>query len=80
VAGNEPDRGGVRVTADDFDGDAKPGTVAGSGEGLPSRVRVYPGKNVTPTDEPITCRDLDPCDTALPGGVYVGRPAVRVAR
>jgi hypothetical protein len=72
VAGNGNDRGGVRVAAKDADGDARADVVAGSGEGLPSRVRVYLGKDITSTAEPTTFQDLDPFGATLPGGVFVG--------
>ena len=41
-------------------------------EGLPSRVRVYLGRNFTTTGEPATFQDLDPFAATLPGGVFVG--------
>jgi uncharacterized delta-60 repeat protein len=72
VAGNSSDRGGVRLATSDLDGDNKADVVVGSGEGLPSRVRVYLGKNITGTGEPTTFQDLDPYGTTLAGGVFVG--------
>ena len=41
IAGNITDRGGVRVTATDADGDQKTDVAAGSGEGDTANVRVY---------------------------------------
>ncbi len=73
VAGNSSDRGGVRVAAVNADGDAKADVAAGSGEGSPSRVRVYLGRNFSGGGEPGTSQDLDPFGGAvLPGGVFVG--------
>jgi hypothetical protein len=73
VAGNEADRGGVRLAAVDADGDAKADVAAVSGEGSPSRVRVYLGKNITSAAEPTTFQDIDPYGGAVqPGGVFVG--------
>jgi hypothetical protein len=72
VAGDAANRGGVRLAVVDADGDNKADVVAGSGEGVPSRVRVYLGKNVTATAEPATFQDIDPFAATLPGGVFVG--------
>jgi uncharacterized delta-60 repeat protein len=72
VAGNDADRGGVRLAAVDADGDNKADVAAGSGEGSPSKVRVYLGKNVTSSAEPTTSQDLDPFGATLAGGVFVG--------
>jgi hypothetical protein len=72
VAGDISDRGGVRLTAKDADGDAKADVVTGSGEGRPSRVRVYLGTNFTTASEPTTFQDIDPFAATLLGGVYVG--------
>src|SRR5207245_9843719 len=69
VAGNGSDRGGVRLAAKDADGDNRADVVVGSGEGLPSRVRVYLGKNITTAAEPAAFQDLDPFGTTLAGGV-----------
>jgi hypothetical protein len=70
--GSDTDRGGVRVAATDVDGDARADLVVGSGEGSPSRVRVYPGRNIAPGGEPAALQDLDPFAQLLPGGVFVG--------
>jgi hypothetical protein len=72
VDNNATDRGGVRLAVVDADGDNKADLVTGSGEGVPSRVRVYLGKNVTTTAEPATFQDLDPFGATLANGVYVG--------
>jgi hypothetical protein len=72
VAGNANDRGGVRVAVKDADGDARADVVAGSGEGSPSKVRVYLGKNFSGAGEPTTFQDIDPFAATLPGGVFVG--------
>ena len=72
VAGNSNDRGGVRLAVKDADGDAKADVIAGSGEGSPSKVRVYLGKNFSGAGEPSIFQDLDPFGATLPGGVFVG--------
>jgi hypothetical protein len=72
VAANADDRGGVRLAVKNADADAKADVVAGSGEGSPSRVRVYLGKNFSGAGEPSAFQDLDPFAATLPGGVFVG--------
>ncbi|HEX4609890.1 MAG TPA: FG-GAP repeat protein, partial [Urbifossiella sp.] len=72
VNGNSTDRGGVRVAATDADGDNKADLAVGSGEGSPSQVRVYLGKNFTGATEPTTVQSFDPFSTTLAGGVFVG--------
>jgi uncharacterized delta-60 repeat protein len=73
VAGNAFDRGGVRLAVKDADGDHKSDVVAGSGEGAAARARIYLGKNVTSTTEPMVYQDLTVFGgVALPGGVFVG--------
>lgn len=73
VAGNSTDRGGVRITARDSDRDNKAEVAAGSGEGSPSNVRVYLGKNFTGSGEPGTFQDISVFGgLALTDGVFVG--------
>jgi uncharacterized delta-60 repeat protein len=73
VGGNDADRGGVRVSTADVDGDNKAEVITGTGEGSRSRVRVYYGKNFGAAGEPAGFQDLDPYAGAiLPDGVYVG--------
>ena len=43
MAGDGSSRGGVRLTAKDLDGDDRADLIVGSGDGLPSRIRVYRG-------------------------------------
>jgi uncharacterized delta-60 repeat protein len=70
--GDDANRGGVRVATTNADGDKKGDVVVGSGEGLPSQVRMYLGRDFTTTAEPTTFQDVDPFGQALPGGVFVG--------
>jgi uncharacterized delta-60 repeat protein len=70
--GDDTNRGGVRVAAANIDGDNKADLVVGSGEGLPSQVRVYLGKDCTGSGEPSAAQNLDPFGQTLPGGVFVG--------
>ena len=73
VAGNDADRGGVRVAAVDADGDARADVAAGSGEGAPATVRVYPGAAVPGAGEPAVFHDLAPFGgVALTDGIFVG--------
>jgi hypothetical protein len=73
VAGNEADRGGVRVATKDADADGRADVVAGSGEGARSNVRVYPGQTFPAPGEPGGFQDIDPFGgQTLPGGVFVG--------
>jgi len=71
-AGNEANRGGVRVASADVDGDGRADLLTGSGEGEPARVQVFLGKNIT-TTTPTADQDLTVFGGAtLPGGVFVG--------
>ena len=72
VAGETSNNGGVRVASKDTDGDAKAEVIAGSGEGRPSRVRVYFGKTFGTAAEPTGFQDIDPFGATLTGGVFVG--------
>jgi hypothetical protein len=70
-AGDSANRGGVRVAAENLDGDAKTDLVVGDGTGAGSRVTAYAGASLNPTATPTPLFDLD----AFPGstsGVYVG--------
>jgi hypothetical protein len=70
--GDDSNRGGVRLTTANLDGDGRGDLIVGSGEGVASRARVYLGKNFTTGGEPAQFQDLDPYAAVLPGGVYVG--------
>ena len=73
VAGNSADRGGVRVTTKDADGDARADVAVGSGEGSAAKVRVYLGANLGGGGEPGTFQDITVFGGgALAGGVFVG--------
>lgn len=65
-AGNESQRGGVRVSAKDLDGDGQCEILTGDGTG--SELRVY--KSVVGGLTPIAF--LNPFASATPDGVYVG--------
>ncbi len=72
VAGNSTDRGGVRLSVVDADGDARADVVAGSGENVANAVRVYLGKDFTGTGEP-TAQTFNPFGAdVLTNGVFVG--------
>ncbi|HEY2910883.1 MAG TPA: hypothetical protein VGI99_11595 [Gemmataceae bacterium] len=73
VAGNQANRGGIRLVAKDVDGDGKADMVVGTGEGQGSNVRVYLGKNIVNTNEPAGFQDLNPFSSAtFANGIYVG--------
>jgi len=72
VAGSDADRGGVRVAAKDADGDGVADLVIGSGEGQPSRVRVYLGLNFAGPGEPSAFQEFNPFIGTLVDGVFVG--------
>jgi hypothetical protein len=69
-AGDPALRGGVRVLLRDADGRAD--LVTGSGEGEPSRVRVYRSANLLANPSPASDQDLDPFGAVLADGVFVG--------
>jgi len=73
MAGNQANRGGVRLATKDVDGDGKADIVVGTGEGQASDIRVYFGKNVVNTNEPAGFQDLNPFNSAtFANGIYVG--------
>ncbi len=72
VNNSDATRGGIRVAAKYLFGDGRASVLVGSGEGEPSRVRVYPPTSLTPFAEPTPFEDLDPFGGVLAGGVFVG--------
>ena len=72
VAGNQIDRGGVRVAVTDVDGDNRADVAAGSGVGSPAKIRIYRGTDLN-GGEPANFQDIIPFNGAtLASGVYVG--------
>ena len=71
-AGDSSLRGGVRVALRDADGDGRADLLAGSGEGEPSRVRVYSAGNLLANPTPTADQELDPFGATLAEGVFVG--------
>jgi hypothetical protein len=70
ISGNADNRGGIRVTARDIDGDRVADLVVGDGNGAGSRVTAYPGRNLR-TGSTAEAFGFD----AFPGfngGVFVG--------
>jgi uncharacterized delta-60 repeat protein len=66
-------RGGVRLAMRDADGDGRADLIAGSGDGEPSRVRVYLSANLLANAIPTPDQELDPFSGAvLANGVFVG--------
>jgi len=73
VAGNASNRGGVRLSTQDIDGDGKVDVIAATGEGQASFVRVYFGRTFGTAGEPSGFEDLNPYASAvLSNGVFVG--------
>ena len=70
-AGDAGLRGGVRVALRDADGDGKADLVTGSGEGEPSRVRLFKAAAL-PAGPSTPDQELDPFGAALADGVFVG--------
>jgi hypothetical protein len=75
-AGSPNNRGGVRVTARDADGDGRADVVTGSGTNERSEVRVYLAPALAAaagtSREPGVAQVFDPFGAVLPGGVWVG--------
>jgi hypothetical protein len=71
-AGDAGLRRGVRVLLRDTDGDGQADLITGSGEGEPSRVRVYSAGNLLADPTPDADQELDPFGAVLADGVFVG--------
>jgi hypothetical protein len=71
-AGDAGLRGGVRVLLRGADGDGRADLVTGTGEGEPSRVRVYTAGNLLANSTPAADQELDPFGAVLADGVFVG--------
>jgi hypothetical protein len=72
-AGDPDSRGGIRVDAVDLDGDDKADLVTGSGDDLPSEIRVYRGTDLLSNPgSPLVAQSFDPFSQILTDGIYVG--------
>lgn len=71
-AGDSSLRGGVRMTIADPDNNGIPDLITGSGDGEPSRVRVFKSLNLFVNPIPTADQTLDPFGETLADGVYVG--------
>ena len=72
LSGFEGDRGGIRVSTTDVDGDNRADVAIATGEGSLSRVRVYLGSTFGGA-EPRTFQELDPyLSLDLLDGTFVG--------
>ena len=69
--GDVSNRGGIRVTTKNLDGDNLADLVVGSGTAAGSRVTAYLGKNLLPGTQPAEQFAFD-TDPAFSGGVFVG--------
>src|SRR5690606_34238976 len=70
-AGNVENRGGVRATMRNLDGDGFADLVVGDGEGAGSRVTAYAGKTLS-NITPIPLYAFDEAPPGFTGGVFVG--------
>ena len=70
-AGDEANRGGVRVAAKNLDGDRLADLVVGPGVGGGSKVTAFAGKSVRPSGTPPTLFSYDDPDAGT-AGVFVG--------
>mgnify|MGYP002780690700 CR=1 FL=1 len=71
-AGNDQNRGGVRVSATDLDRDGLSEVFTGSGDGEQSTVRRYNGTAVQASSSPSPAVVFDPFGVIIAGGVFVG--------
>lgn len=70
-AGDPSTRGGVRVAAADLNGDGRADVLVGSGENTGSRLIVYPGQTVQPSQTPSAMLDFE-FFPGYRGGIFVG--------
>ncbi len=68
-AGNDTNRGGVRVAARNLDGDGKAEVIAGDGPGGEGKVRIYSGSSLS-AGTPNALTTIT--DASVIGGVFVG--------
>jgi hypothetical protein len=71
-AGDDSNRGGVRVSAKGLDGDARADLVTGAGTGSSSVVTTFAGSSILVDGTPPTLRQFSPFDGGFLGGVFVG--------
>ena len=69
--GDPNNRGGIHLATRNLDGDARADLIVGTGDGAPSRVNAYLGKNIRLGITPPTALDFDPFN-GFTGGVFVG--------
>jgi hypothetical protein len=69
---NANERGGVRVSVKDLDGDARLDLAVGSGEGATAAVRTYLGRTLSGSSTPSVQQEFDPFGSTLANGVFVG--------
>lgn len=71
-AGDPENRGGVRVSVKELDGDSRADILVGLGTGAGSRVTAYAGTSVVAEAEPTELFAFDAFDAPPTGGIYVG--------
>jgi hypothetical protein len=62
----------VRLALKDADGAGRADLMTGSGEGEPSRVRVFKSARLLTFLSPAADQEFDPFGTTPAGGVFVG--------
>ncbi|QEL19776.1 FG-GAP-like repeat-containing protein [Limnoglobus roseus] len=70
-AGDVDSRGGVRVSADDLDGDGRADILTGAGSDSGSGVAAYRGKDLAAVGQPPTAFEFEAADDSA-DGVFVG--------
>jgi len=71
IAGNESDRGGIRVGAEDIDGDDRIDIVVGSGTKGASKITAYAGKSILANGLPPVLEEFEAFSN-FASGVFVG--------
>ena len=69
--GDPANRGGIRVTNHDLDGDGRSDLIVGAGTGAGSRVTAYLAKDIPTAGTPPEFREVE-AFPGFDGGVYVG--------
>lgn len=71
-AGDDSNRGGVRITAKDLDGDSRVDLLAASGTGATPKLVAYAGLTIPTDGAPPLLRETTPFEASFLGGVFVG--------
>ncbi len=71
-AGNVETRGGIRVVTKNLDGDNRADLVVGPGEGSPTEINIYAGRDVPSEGIPTALDTFTVFNPSIPAGVFVG--------